>query len=267
MVAKSCHIPGSRFRRLPNPCGDVPSHSLNAAKCLEELSSIIKDPDVRGTHPLARELANAFEHGRFDGIGALDPVPTPHGGRTLEQLIERFLTAQAGFQQTVGSYNATGQQDWVRTAEDDYNNALLHLMDALHAASDKVGQRLTRDDLKSDLRDVVAAHFTVTLGQQDALRKQLDGSTAVERDLVRFYAGTVRPAVVGGGSGGSHASTASTITNGTPTLDAEGMQRSAVWLALMFRMWAWMFLHEFNPLDKMIERTEFLNSRLPVYIG
>ena len=44
-------------------------------------------------------------------------------------------------------------------------------------------------------------------------------------------------------------------------------ERSAVWLALMFRMLSWFFLHDFNPEDRMIERTEFKNNRLPVYIG
>jgi hypothetical protein len=32
-------------------------------------------------------------------------------------------------------------------------------------------------------------------------------------------------------------------------------------------MWSWLFLHDFNPEDRMIERSEFKDNRLPVYIG
>ncbi len=69
-----------------------------------------------------------------------------------------------------------------------------------------------------------------------------------------FYFDTVRPQVVkqSKSSGSpSDSSAASTVqSSGDENLTPDEMQRSAVWLALVFRMFAWLFLHTFNPLDR-----------------
>ena len=248
MTARSCHIRGSRFRRLPNPCGDAPSCTIRAAVCLQELAAIITRSDDLGSDPLTQEIKNAFVYGRFDSLSSLD-----REGRPLNELIENHLSAETGVQKkAVNGYAAS-----LQNAEETYVADHVALMDALHTASDKMDHRLAREAMHEHLRSVITAHFSTVLGQRPGLQAHLARSTSVEKDLVEFYFENVRPAVVRPG--------ATRVTLGK--MSAPEAQRSAVWLALMFRMWSWMVLHEFNPADKMIERTEFMNSRLPVYIG
>lgn len=230
-----------------------------------------------GTDPLTHELQNAFEHGRFDGLATLDPLRDR--GHTLEQLIEDFITTKAGLKDPDRMfYPSNEERDTARkTAEGRYNNALLHLMDALHSASDRAGQRLTHKDVCEDVRAVITAHFIALYDKRTELQKRLAGAGSIEEELVDFYFEHIRPSVLT--KDGDHAtlgSAASTVSTAASVgadpragtaLSKEEAQRSAVWLALVFRMFAWLFLHEFNPKDRMIERTEYMNSRLPVYIG
>ncbi|KAH8880956.1 hypothetical protein GQ53DRAFT_812937 [Thozetella sp. PMI_491] len=267
MVGKSVHIPGSRFRRLPNPCSDAPPAGLNTAACLSAFAVMVKTSPDLGSHVLTQEIKNSFEHGRLDGIVSLDPAE----GRTLEQLINNYLSANGTLEDEKAErfFAPAGERDSrKKSAENRYNDALLHLLDALHTAVRAIDQRLKHQDVRDDVRKVVTLHFAEMFDRIDELKGKPGRGGSKERRLVAFHFDSVRPAVARGGAASSAASTASTVTSGSagPLSPAE-MQRSAVWLALMFRMWSWLFLHQFNPIDRMIERSKFQNSRLPVYIG
>ena len=266
MVAKSVHIPGSRFRRLPNPCGDTPPYNLNAAAYLSAFAGGLKDCPDLGDHVLTQEIKNSFEHGRLDGLMSLDPA----GGRTLEQLVNHFLAANRSLEDERAErfFAPVGERDSrKKLAESRYNDALIHLMDALHAAVKCVDQRLMHRDLREEVPKVLASHFATLFEQQKALSKEPPLGPSTEENIVKFYFDSVRWPVVRD-SRYSASSTASTMKDEMTEPESPfEVRRNAIWLALMFKMWSWLFLHEFNPVDKMIERSEFQNSRLPVYIG
>jgi hypothetical protein len=268
MVAKSVHIPGSRFRRLPNPCRDAPPHQLNTAACLGAFATMLKECPDLGTHVLTTELKSSFVLGRLDGMLSLDTK----NGRTLEQLVNNYIAAHTNLEDEKAEKRYILADDDERAANKEkaekmYNDALLHLLDALHFAVELVDQNLMHDETKEEMRDVITSHFAALADQQSELEDKLAESGSKEKILVAFYFNHIRPTVVSQPTS-SAASTASRGTNSSsePSSDIV-MRRSAIWLGLMFRTWSWLFLHTFNPLDRMIERTEFQNSRLPVYIG
>jgi hypothetical protein len=88
-----------------------------------------------------------------------------------------------------------------------------------------------------------------------------------EERLAAFHFDCVRPAVVRTAMRSASSMASTTNLRSADPLTAAEMKSSAVWLALTFKMWAWLVLHEFNPLDRVIERSKYQNSRLAVYIS
>lgn len=95
-----------------------------------------------------------------------------------------------------------------------------------------------------------------------------------EKILMNFYFNKIFPAAVkaspqesGNQTSDSASSHSGIDIDGTTLSPAIIQDRSAIWLGLMFKLWSWLFLHDFNPEDKMIERSDFMNNRLPIYIG
>jgi len=91
----------------------------------------------------------------------------------------------------------------------------------------------------------------------------------LESEFMTFYFENVLPGVLGWEPPflSTTGTVVDTATRPAGNITAAEIHMSTVWLSLVFRMLAWLFLHEFNPLDRMIERTEYMYNRLPVYIG
>jgi hypothetical protein len=280
MLAKSVHLPGSRFRRLPNPCGDTWHLSLDAVACLAAFAERMKDCSNLGSHVLTKELQELFEHRQLDDLPNYGPP------QTLTQKIQKYCQAVTSLA-TLNSGNShmhyTKEEDR-QIAKDEaaqeYNDRFLILLDSLHVAVGAIDDRLNDLVATSQFSEVLASHLTAVLDQQKALNEELanaSGDNQKEKTLIDFYvtrifpAAVKQPAVTASGTqspdsmrsqSGSDGDEA-TLSPATPELE----ERSAIWLGLMFKMWSWLCLHDFNPEDKMIERSEFIDNRLPIYIG
>lgn len=164
----------------------------------------------------------------------------------------------------------------MQAAQQMYDTVLIDLLDSLDDAVQVVDYKL--EDLMDEVREVLSSHFATMLDKRQLLEEELAKETKVntkEQILVKFYFEKIYPAITQAPAEdvSKHAtnpgSTHSTGSSNAATLSpVTSDKRSAVWLALNFKMWSWFFLHDFNFEDKMInERSEFKNSRLPVYIG
>jgi hypothetical protein len=57
MLGKSVHIPGSRFRRFPNPCAEPWTPGLDIAACLSAFCITLKDPSLQlSNNTLTKEI-------------------------------------------------------------------------------------------------------------------------------------------------------------------------------------------------------------------
>lgn len=87
MLGKSVHIPGSRFRRLPNPCAEPWTPGLDIAACLSAFSITLKDLSLQlGGNALTKEIQDLFENGRINGLLLTQ-------GQTLSQKIKVYMSA------------------------------------------------------------------------------------------------------------------------------------------------------------------------------
>lgn len=267
MVGKSVHISGSRFRRLPNPCADTWTPRLNIASCLDEFASAIKDSSF-GNHDLAEGIKMLFRNGQMDSYVLTNK-------KTLAYKVKAYLLENEGLEKIKSHQFIPVNEDrlsHIQIAQQNYDAALIDLLDSLHGAVQVVDFRL--EELMDEVREVLSLHFATMLDDRQLLKEELASETKVntiEKILVKFYFEKIYPvATQGAAEEASDKSTtdSASVNSTTTTLSPEvSDKKKAVWLALMFRMWAWLFLHDFNPEDKMIERSDFKNSRLPVYIG
>jgi hypothetical protein len=276
MLGKSCHLPGSHFRRLPNPCATPWTPGLDLAACLAAFGRIIQLRLGPGDaqHRLTGELLGIFQNGRLDGL-------TLTHGQTLGQKISSYSAAATHLANIrtgrITYRDAEDQQQETERAVLDYNNWLLDLLDALHWTIARIDERLRDPVLIDDyeIREVIVAHLASIWDHRRDLNTLLATATAdntKETILVNFYFDHIFGAATQGlpddvRSNDGHEAPAANDDD-EATLSPRGVEnRSAIWLGLMFRMWAWLFLHDFHPEDKMIERSEFKDNRLPVYIG
>jgi hypothetical protein len=202
-------------------------------------------------------------------------------GQTLVQKIKAYSNATTRLLDEKADrhyYPEEERQAMKDRAAQDYNIRLLDLLDALHWAVERVDERLKDLVGNPQFDEVVALHLAAVLDQQHALNLELanaTGDSPKESILINFYLNSIYPTAVTGlvekgsdeqtvDSATTHSATSGDEATLSPTITEE---RSAIWLGLMFRMWSWLFLHDFNPEDRMIERSEFKNNRLPVYIG
>lgn len=139
MLAKSVHIPGSRFRRLPNPCADTWYPGLDIAACLAAFASNLKDRSSLGDHKLTTELQELFQHGRMDALHF-------DNGQTLVQKITKYSEATTSLADEKAGLYYYPQEDERQFMEEkatwEYNTRLLDLLDSLHWAVERVDERL-----------------------------------------------------------------------------------------------------------------------------
>lgn len=273
-MGKSVHIPGSRFRRLPNPCAEAWIPGLDPGICLNAFATKVKEHTALGDHDLTTELRDLFGSTGVDGMSLTQDV------EPLSRKIRTYCAAHENLQNENAEkfFCAAGERETRKhEAAQSYDVALLDLLDALHNIMKRIDLML--EGLMGEVREVVASHFATLFDSRAELKKDVAheaGDLSREKFLVDFYFDKIHSVI-------SQAPTASSSDESirdsghsqfSTTSDAATLagtrfsnERSAVWLALMFRMLSWFFLHDFNPEDRMIERTEFKNNRLPVYIG
>jgi hypothetical protein len=238
--------------------------------CLLTFSRLLKNSHDLGDHQLVQELRELFTNPRLDKID-------------LDKRIQTYLRTEKELNDARNwGYNSAAEQEaFQQQAEERYDTAHRELLDSLHDHIFSINNKL--EDMLRDVEAVLTCHFTAT--SQPEARQQLQENLSCatldhtkEEILINFYFDRVLPEVTQGlpvSSAGTPQrssllrppsisvtdSDASTLAN--PISDT----RSAIWLALMFKMCSWLFLHDFNPEDRMIERSESMNNRLPVYIG
>jgi hypothetical protein len=267
MVAKSVHIKTSKFKRLPNPCGYTPPQNIDFTAVL--FSVVARAKDATGTDYLTTDLKNLLGHGESNTRALVDDDDKATSqdvvdDRTLQDLIDEYEGASAGLRQVV--YEPTTEEKKARKKR--YDQAYIDLLDGVHLTSKKIDKLLAPAHVMDEVRNVLTLHFASLFNSHQALKDMLRESNSRVSTMLDFYFDKIWPDVT------TQDITSSTSSNtGSPDdtkandVKKDDIQRSAIWLALMFKLWSWFVLHDFNPVDKMIERTEYQDSRLAVYIG
>ena len=234
-----------------------------------------------GGHELTTELQELFQHRQVD-----DLVLNYRPPQTLTQKITKYCQAVARLTEVNGGDShlhypkEEDRQLEKDQAVQEYNDRLLILLDSLHLAIEVIDERLNELVGRPQFREVLASHLAAVLDQQNALNAELDnasGDNEKEKTLINFYVRVIfpaavrEPAVTASGTQTPDSTRSQSESGGdevtlSPTTPASE-ERNAIWLGLMFKMWSWLFLHDFNPEDKMIERSDFIDNRLPIYIG
>lgn len=146
----------------------------------------------------------------------------------------------------------------------------LDLREAAHIALDAIDAHLAKHVRQSELRSVLAGHICEVLRDTSALERAVmlddESGASKEEKLVKYYFETFKDTV----ATFTRVGTMSALNDGSPITPRSTFQqhdRSAVWLALNFRMWCWFLLHQFDGNDRMIVPSQFFGSRYPVFIG
>jgi hypothetical protein len=238
----------------------------------------LKDCPSLGNHILTEELQELFQHKPVDALVLNNPQT-----QTLLQKIKAYSDAATCLANEKADKHYYAQEEDRQTSKDraaeQHNTRLLVLLDSLHLAVEMVDERLKDLVGKPQFGEVLALHLAAVLDQQNTLNLELANATGdnpKEKILINFYLNNIFPAAVkepveavsgtqtpDSATSQSAGSDEATLSPATTTNE----ERSAIWLGLMFKMWSWLFLHDFSPEDKMIERSEFKNNRLPIYIG
>lgn len=160
-------------------------------------------------------------------------------------------------------------------AEDRFSDAVLSgvidldVREAAHTALDEISEHFNAHIRQSELRSVLAGHISEILRASNQLEIALnydDESGAKEERLMKLYFKSFRKTV----TTFTRVGTLTILPEGSPAVPRSETQqhdRSALWLALVFRMWCWFLLHNFDEADRMIVPSQFLGSRYPVFIG
>ncbi len=178
MVAKSVHIRGSKFRRIPNPCGDAPPVDLNIVAYLSAFATMLQDLSSVGTDRLATEVKNCLQHGRLDGVSVL-----PHTTCPLEQLITIHAAAESNYENEKNErfYCPAGEREARKeSARDAYEDALRNLLDALHNVITYIDHRFSQTDMAEEVRSVVTVHLATILDTRRELRELMGGTGSKE---------------------------------------------------------------------------------------
>lgn len=143
-------------------------------------------------------------------------------------------------------------------------NLDLDVREAAHTALDETADQLSSKHIRFHvLRSVLAAHIGAMLSFSDVLEQSLldeDRFGTKEERLMRVYFDKMMPQATRYTTAGA--------TGVAPMLtDVQQDERSAIWLCLLLRMWCWFLLHDFDPSDRLSVPSQFMGSRMPVFIG
>lgn len=218
-----------------------------------------------GSHILTAEIQEDFQYRSISGLVLTNQ-------QSLTQKIKAYSDASARLADVKAHkrYHPNPFEEEKQAAH-VYDAQFLDLLDAIHWTIERGDETLHDLAENSEFREVVASHLTAVIDQQHELNKQMAKATREnqkESILMKFYFNDILPVVAKGLVEVSPTDLASTppATGGGEAIPGSE-ERTASWLGLMFRMWSWLFLHDFNPKDRMIERGEYMDNRHTVYIG
>src|ERR1700712_2543611 len=143
------YIPGSKFRRLPNPCAEAWTPGLDIAACLGAFASSLGNCTTFGSHSITTEIQELFQHGRMDALVLTN-------GQTLIQKIKAYSDASSRLAERHHYRNEEERQAIKEQAAQNYNTRLIDLLDSLHWAVERVDERLVDLVHKPVFREVAA---------------------------------------------------------------------------------------------------------------
>lgn len=144
MVAKSVHLSGSRFRRIPTPCAANWTPGLDFVSCLSYFATAIENSTTLGSHVLAEEIRSVFQDRHLDAL-------VLSKGQTLTEKLTSYSSAKATLtaKQTGRTYWPLDERLQIQEAKDRFDNEFLDLLDSLHWVIERIDERL-KDDIMSD---------------------------------------------------------------------------------------------------------------------
>ncbi|PQE06419.1 modin protein [Rutstroemia sp. NJR-2017a WRK4] len=134
----------------------------------------------------------------------------------------------------------------------------IEVLEAIHNVLDENTKYFVSKEMgQQNLLTVVVAHLDAVTKVLDNANSRLNSivSGNKEQPLMEFYFQTIRPAVTQKDSAGK-----------VFPRDVE-VQRTTIWVSLMFRMLCWLMLHDWARDDRCIVPTDLKGSRMPVFIG
>ncbi|RDW64816.1 hypothetical protein BP6252_10467 [Coleophoma cylindrospora] len=180
-------------------------------------------------------------------------------------------------------------QDWdsvkeVDECKDDLS-LCIRAREAIHDAIDNVDKYLLEEVDQALILGVLVAHLKAVMDELDNPESVLNSIVLANKEapLVNFYFNEIFPTVIKSKVNATDRSPlykagneqadlhSSRVDGGTrhprdPTKQ-ERERRSEVWLTLVFRMFCWLLLHDFDHKDAKIVPSDLRGSRMPVFIG
>lgn len=146
----------------------------------------------------------------------------------------------------------------------------IDVREAAHAGLDQIKAELLHTIDKRLISTITAAHLSAVLSASDMLFDAVnDLAASKEENLMKYYFNEIKPTVINGYqivNVAQNAGGMSPVVTGAMS-EAQKEERGAVWMALVFRMWCWFLLHDFDGADRCIVPNQFKGSRMPVFIG
>lgn len=182
----------------------------------------------------------------------------------ITRLMENF---QANLQQLILAKKdgATDQatnivNDWktIRSLGDtDEASLKLESREAIHKLLDKMSNFLVNQP-QAEVLSVLTAHISKMVDILEDQKAPLNSVVLLqkEKELLKTYFDDVRPVVV-----------ADKDNEGRHRSKDQVELRDNIWLSLMFRMFCWLLLHDFDPGDVNIVPSDLKGSRMPIFIG
>ncbi len=139
----------------------------------------------------------------------------------------------------------------------DDANMSLEVREAIHDAIDQSTEfLLTRE--QSAVLTVLVAHLTKVLEVLDDPNSPLNTIVLANKEeaFLRYYIHKILPEVAG----------SSDDPDKRPSRE-DKVERTTIWVSLIFRMLCWLLLHDFDKADIKIVPSDLKGSRMPVYIG
>ena len=150
--------------------------------------------------------------------------------------------------------------DWKKISELDCSDEAaltVEVREAIHDAIDARTEYLLSLTQRSVL-SVLVAHLTKVTEILDDPNSPLNTIVLANKEdsLLNEYFHEIRPSVIG-----------NLDTNKKPLTKDQKEQRNIIWISLVFRMFCWLLLHDFDKSDVKMVPSDLKGSRMPVYIG
>jgi hypothetical protein len=180
--------------------------------------------------------------------------------RLMEIFQEKLKEHIAGEAYTEGHQLLLIAEAWRKISSlncTDEANLTLEVREAIHDAIDERTDYLLSLSQQAVL-SVLVAHLTKVMEILDDPNSPLNTIVLANKEdsLLNEYFHEIRPSVIG-----------NLDSNKKPLTRDQKEQRNTIWISLMFRMFCWLLVHDFDKADIKIVPSDLKGSRMPVYIG